>query len=65
EKCEIYNESPLQKETIDDFILRIAKEKKCIVATNDKVLKKKLKSQGVPIIYLRQKSYLILEGSIF
>ncbi|NVM01886.1 MAG: nucleotide-binding protein [Candidatus Helarchaeota archaeon] len=65
EKCEIYDESTLQKENIDDFILRIAKEKKWIVATNDKELKKRLKSQGIPIIYLRQKSYLMLEGSTF
>ncbi|MFX1453635.1 MAG: PIN domain-containing protein [Promethearchaeota archaeon] len=65
ENCEIYEESPLPNETIDNFILRIAKEKNWYVATNDKTLKKKLKNQGVPIIYLRQKKYLILEGSTF
>ncbi len=65
EKCEIHDDSPLPKESIDEFILRIAKEKNRIVATNDKVLKKKLKSHGVPIIYLRQKKYLILEGFTF
>ena len=65
EKCEIHNESPLPKESIDEFILRMAKDKSWIVATNDKLLKKKLKNHGVPIIYLRQKKYLILEGFTF
>ena len=65
EKCEIYDDFPFSTENIDDFILRMAKEKKWVVATNDKELKTKLKKMGIPIIYLRQKSHLLLEGSLF
>jgi hypothetical protein len=45
----------------DDLILDLAKEKDYIVATQDTAFKKKLKENNIPIIFLRQKKYLILE----
>ncbi|MHA1377906.1 MAG: type II toxin-antitoxin system VapC family toxin [Candidatus Helarchaeota archaeon] len=65
EKCEVLNEQVLKKESIDDFILRIAKKNNWIVATNDKHLKKKLRQNKVKFIYLRQKTHLILEDLLF
>lgn len=50
-------------ETVDDFILRLASEWKCPVATNDRVLRKKLRAIDVAVIYLRQKSHLEIEGN--
>lgn len=35
-----------------------------IVCTNDKVLKEKIRRNGAPVIYLRQKSYLAVDGYI-
>jgi rRNA-processing protein FCF1 len=35
-----------------------------IVCTNDKVLKEKITRKGAPVIYLRQKSYLAVDGYI-
>lgn len=45
----------------DDLILKAAKEKNFIVATQDMALKRKLKDNGISRIFLRQKKYLVLE----
>ncbi|KXB06195.1 hypothetical protein AKJ53_01055 [candidate division MSBL1 archaeon SCGC-AAA382F02] len=47
-----------EKKEADEEIIRLAKEKDCLVGTNDSILKKRLQELGIPIIYLRQKSHL-------
>jgi hypothetical protein len=49
-------------EPTDDAIIRIAKQWKTLVFTNDKQLRQKLKDISVPVIYLRQKSRLEIDG---
>jgi len=49
-------------EPTDDAIIRIAKQWKTPVFTNDKQLRQKLKDISVPVIYLRQKSRLEIDG---
>ena len=44
-----------QKESYDDVILRVTQKKGWCVATNDRILRKKLREKNIPIIYLRQK----------
>ncbi len=44
---------------VDDLILKIA-DKDTIVATQDMELKRRLKEKDVPLIFLRQKKYLVL-----
>lgn len=46
----------------DFSIIYLAKELKAIVVTNDKVLRKKLRKEGIPLIFLRGKDHLIYEG---
>lgn len=48
----------------DEEIMRLARQKNCVVATNDSDLRKNLRKEGIPVIYLRQKSHLTLEGKI-
>jgi rRNA-processing protein FCF1 len=60
----VLNEKLLPNETADAYILRIAKKTKFVVATNDAKLKKKLKDANNSVIYLRQKSYLAVDGFI-
>lgn len=50
-------------ETVDDLIIRTAKKCNFIVATVDLGLKRRLRDQNVPVIYLRQKRVLVLEGT--
>jgi len=51
-------------ESVDDSIVRLAKEWGCPVATNDRELRRRLRLLSVPVIYLRQKSRLAIDGSI-
>jgi rRNA-processing protein FCF1 len=64
QNIKVLDEKLLPNETADDYILRIAKKTKFVVATNDTKLKKKLKDANNPVIYLRQKSYLAVDGFI-
>jgi rRNA-processing protein FCF1 len=48
----------------DDIIVQIADEWKWPVFTNDKELRKRLRDINVPVIYVRQKSRLEIDGGI-
>jgi len=48
----------------DDIIVKKAKDWKAVVFTNDKELKKRLRNISVPVIYVRQKSFLAIDGMI-
>ncbi|UCE15842.1 MAG: hypothetical protein JSV12_08275 [Candidatus Bathyarchaeota archaeon] len=64
EKCRIVEVEQGFKETPDDVITRVAAEWRCPVATNDRALKKRLRDENLPVIYLRQRSRLEMEGSV-
>jgi len=64
EKCRVVDVEKGKAETTDDVILRAANRWRCPVATNDRALKLRLRDISIPVIYLRQKSRLELEGSI-
>jgi len=64
EKCRMISVEQGFKETHDDVVVRIATEWRCPVATNDAALRKRLRNISVPVIYLRQRSRLEMEGSI-
>ena len=51
-------------ETVDDIIFRVAADWSCPVATNDRVLRKRLRDAGLIVIYLRQSSHLEIYGQI-
>jgi uncharacterized protein len=64
EKCRFV---PIKKgltETYDDVIVRVASEWKCPVATNDSELRRRLRENGVAVIFLRQKQRLAMDGSV-
>ena len=60
--CIIHETQQHDNETTDDTILRTAIEQKIPVATNDKELRKRLKQEKIPVIFLRQRAYLDMEG---
>ncbi len=47
---------------MDESIVKFSKKEHCAVATNDQNLRRKLKSEGIPTIYVRQKSHLEMDG---
>jgi rRNA-processing protein FCF1 len=62
EKCK-YVEVPASALT-DDVIVKIAKEWKAAVFTNDRQLRERLRDISAPVIYVRQKSRLEIDGMI-
>ena len=63
-KCTFVRVPEKRLEQTDDAILRIAKQWNSPVFTNDKALKEKLRDIRVPVIYVRQKSRLEIDGLI-
>ena len=64
EKCRLIRVNKALRETYDDVIVRVAVEWKSPVATNDSELKRNLRKNGVPVIFLRQKHRLAMDGSV-
>jgi rRNA-processing protein FCF1 len=64
EKCRFVSIEKSLDESYDDIIVRVAAEWKCPVGTNDKELRKRLRKVGIPVIFLRQKRVLAVDGGI-
>lgn len=62
DSCDVMDESLDPGETVDDSILRIALERRFTVATNDAELRKRLRKVGIPVVFLRQKNHLEIDG---
>ena len=63
EKCR-YVEVNSSKKVVDDVIVETAAKWRTPVFTNDSQLRKRLRDISVPVIYLRQKSRLEIDGLI-
>jgi uncharacterized protein len=63
EKCEFVAVENF-RETTDDAIVRVAKNWNSPVFTNDVQLRRRLRDISVPVIYVRQKSRLEIDGLI-
>ncbi len=64
EKCKYVPVENDERLTTDDAIVKVAKNWNSPVFTNDIQLKKKLRDISVPVIYVRQKSRLDIDGMI-
>jgi rRNA-processing protein FCF1 len=64
EKCKYVEVEAPASALTDDIIVKIAEEWKVPVFTNDRQLKKRLRDISVPVIYVRQKSRLEIDGMI-
>jgi hypothetical protein len=64
QKCHVVQVTQGEEETHDDVVVRIAQEWKSPVATNDQMLRKRLRKKGIPVIFLREKARLALEGAL-
>jgi rRNA-processing protein FCF1 len=63
EKCRLVSVDA-KSQVVDDIIVRVAKSWQSTVLTNDIALRKRLRDISVPVIYLRQKSRLDIDGLI-
>ena len=64
EKCTYIEVDAPPSALADDVIVKIAEKWKSPVFTNDRQLKKRLRDISVPVIYVRQKSRLEIDGMI-
>ena len=64
EKCTLVNVDSDQGFQVDDVILKVAKGWNSPVFTNDINLRRRLRDISVPVIYVRQKSRLEIDGLI-
>lgn len=64
QECFLVQVEKNSKETNDDVIVRVAMKWRCPVATNDRELRERLRSVGIPVIFLRQRSRLDVEGAL-
>jgi rRNA-processing protein FCF1 len=61
-RCRVVEVTLDQGETVDDAIVKASKKLGAFVATTDIELKKRLRNINVPVVYLREKSKLEVEG---
>jgi len=64
EKCKLVETKAVSSDSVDDTIVQVASEWNCPVFTNDRALRKRLRDINVPVIYVRQKSHLEIDGRI-
>ena len=64
EKCKVVQVEVPDRATTDDVIVKVAKNWNVPVFTNDRQLKKRLRDISLPVIYVRQKSHLEIDGLI-
>jgi len=61
-RCRVVEVTLAPGENVDDAIIRASQKLRAVVATNDIELKKKLRDINIPVVYLRDKSKLEVEG---
>jgi rRNA-processing protein FCF1 len=61
-RCRVVEVTLQEGESVDDAIVKASQKLGAIVATTDIELKKRLRSINVPVVYLREKSKLEVEG---
>ena len=64
ERCRLVEVEAEPSALVDDVIAEAAREWGAAVFTNDKVLRKRLRDISVPVIYVRQKSRLEIDGLV-
>jgi len=60
EKCSIVEDN--SETLVDDSLIQLAKEHNMTLGTTDAELRKKARAEGVKVVYLRQRRYLLLDG---
>ncbi len=64
EKCKQIEVKNAQSASVDDVIVEAARRWQCPVFTNDRQLRKRLRDINVPVVYVRQKSRLEIDGRL-
>ena len=63
-KCRVLKVPHKDEVPVDDLIVQVASNQKYAVFTNDRQLRNRLRDINVPVIYVRQKSRLEIDGRL-
>ncbi len=63
-KCKSIDIQSKENESVDDTIVRLAQDWESPVATNDRALRKRLRSLGIPVLSMRGRGQLELHGIV-
>ncbi|MGD0177909.1 MAG: PIN domain-containing protein, partial [Candidatus Bathyarchaeia archaeon] len=61
-RCRVVEVTLDPGETVDDAIVKASQKLRAVVATTDIALKKRLRDINIPVVYLRDKSKLEVDG---
>jgi len=61
-RCRVVDVRLNENENVDDAIVKASQKLGAVVATTDIELKKRLRAINIPVVYLREKSKLEVEG---
>lgn len=61
-RCRVVEVTLEENETVDDAIVKSSQKLGAVVATTDIELKKRLRDINIPVVYLRDKSKLEVDG---
>ena len=65
ERCRVIPTSPRTEGMgVDDQLLEYAVREHCILATNDRELRRRARERGVPVIHMRGRKRLEIEGHV-
>jgi rRNA-processing protein FCF1 len=64
QKCMLMEAKEQEGVSTDDIIVSVARKHRLPVLTNDRQLRKRLRDINVPVIYVRQKSRLEIDGRL-
>lgn len=60
EQCELIEDN--SETLVDDSLIELARKNNMVIGTTDSELRKNARIEGVKVIYLRQKRYLVLDS---
>ena len=60
EQCNVIEDT--SETLVDDSLIELARKNNLVIGTTDSELRKKARMEGVKVIYLRQRRYLVLDG---
>jgi rRNA-processing protein FCF1 len=64
ERIAVLDEKLEPGEEVDDQLIRLTSRGGCVVATTDAELRRRLRERSIPVVYLRQRRHLAVDGLI-
>ena len=64
DRCRIEDDVVVHGKTVDDQLLEYTKQVEGVLATNDRELRGRAMTEGVPVLFLRSRTHIEIMGSL-